>query len=676
MPIKQIPTFYIQALQQKNEPAFSKIIEDVAAGKPKKMPQYQYGSLDYKSFKSVYTSQGWLGRKIIALPKSLWNGIILPIYHFVKAIFIGLAKLSTDGGVYMKLQFYYMRRDFQESFGRFISLFTDKLGLFQIQESQFNKLCYELYQKNPNYTTHEIAAIQKQYPIGNSIYSAESKKTELKLSRLSPIEFQKIIPFLKDEHFSLIPASHLKYLDTSTLVKHFSSIFEGGTVYGCNKFEHLTSDQFAAIVPRLHDNQFQHIPCKYVNLLNFNTLTTDLAQTAIKYSGLALLPSQISSRIGLLDQKNFKGLVSKLNTKQMPLIPLSHLKYVDSSILSSHFEEIFPVGPEEHTKKKFEALSGEQFKSIVYKLTSKNDYYSKIYLSSVPDKFIDLLNYNVLSGSQFLVVLNVLYNPSGVESKLSELSSPNFELIKNKLPLSVYGSIPAKHIASLNYANLTAAQVAALFPTEGSNKTNSKIKFATLASWQIQLIFSKLSDRQLTFITSQQFKDQALTKMYVDRVSPPKPSYTHGGFGAGFTSSYAPPLLSLPILHQNPQNIPLLVVVLDRPPLGISLEALISLVAFPQDLEQVSDPLTELLTSPPTLARDTALLPILLVVLDQVSPLHTQLPHRIPARDTALLPQLLHPTLAQVTGDHMERHHSRRKCLFLIKILSLGIMPL
>lgn len=92
------------------------------------------------TFKKFYTPDGWIGRKIIAIPASI-GGLIQAIYHIVLSIF---AKSQIEKDAYRALA----GLDWDTSAGWISSLFSDDIGLFYIQKAQFYKTCLAIFFKN------------------------------------------------------------------------------------------------------------------------------------------------------------------------------------------------------------------------------------------------------------------------------------------------------------------------------------------------------------------------------------------------------------------------------------------------------------------------------------------------------------------------------------------------
>jgi len=108
--------------------------------------QYQYGHISYTKFSEKYSDNGWESRKIIALPAMLWTGIIMSLYHLTNAI---LQKRENERSA--QINHYLFKRNLQEGYGWLITLINDKQGSYEVQESQFHKICYDKFVERLSY---------------------------------------------------------------------------------------------------------------------------------------------------------------------------------------------------------------------------------------------------------------------------------------------------------------------------------------------------------------------------------------------------------------------------------------------------------------------------------------------------------------------------------------------
>lgn len=124
---------YLLAFQEKH-----------GALEPSEKVLFKHGDVNFEDVKKLYTSEGWLGRKVRALPNALGSGIVKTIYHLAVAVIIGIPGAFFDGGKFFQAQIYKIVRDLQEALGYIVLVFNDRLGLYLIEESQFQKTCYDI----------------------------------------------------------------------------------------------------------------------------------------------------------------------------------------------------------------------------------------------------------------------------------------------------------------------------------------------------------------------------------------------------------------------------------------------------------------------------------------------------------------------------------------------------
>lgn len=108
-----------------------------------KNQQYCYADISYADFSKKYSSEGWGGRKVTAIPQALWSGIIKTIYHLC-TLMLTACFASTS---YRKATAFYAARDLQKGCGHLITFFHDKYGSYLVQESLFHMKCYDQFTK-------------------------------------------------------------------------------------------------------------------------------------------------------------------------------------------------------------------------------------------------------------------------------------------------------------------------------------------------------------------------------------------------------------------------------------------------------------------------------------------------------------------------------------------------
>lgn len=117
--IKFTPTFYLTSIKEdenfKDEEKIFKYAQTHL--------EFKYGHVDRERFNRHYSAEGWLGRKVLALPIAAWALIVKTIYHVAKAILIGIPKIYFDNRRYILAQFLHVGGDLQETYGRLTSIF-------------------------------------------------------------------------------------------------------------------------------------------------------------------------------------------------------------------------------------------------------------------------------------------------------------------------------------------------------------------------------------------------------------------------------------------------------------------------------------------------------------------------------------------------------------------------
>ncbi|MBA3603537.1 MAG: hypothetical protein H0W50_07850 [Parachlamydiaceae bacterium] len=118
----------------------------------KKELKFTNGTADYSVFGKKYDKQSdqvrddgvaqtSLGRKIWAIP-NMAIGIIKTISHLAFSLLLYILKAPSDVSTKYK---FCATRDLEEVYGNFVAIFNDKLGLYHIQQAQFQKKCYHAY---------------------------------------------------------------------------------------------------------------------------------------------------------------------------------------------------------------------------------------------------------------------------------------------------------------------------------------------------------------------------------------------------------------------------------------------------------------------------------------------------------------------------------------------------
>lgn len=97
-------------------------------------------ALDRPLYNDVYNQKGWAARKLQAIPKALYSGVIKSICHLVKAILFVMIGRFESG----KANLFSSARDLQEAAGWIRTLTNDKEGSYLIATATFMKSCYDI----------------------------------------------------------------------------------------------------------------------------------------------------------------------------------------------------------------------------------------------------------------------------------------------------------------------------------------------------------------------------------------------------------------------------------------------------------------------------------------------------------------------------------------------------
>src|SRR5205085_459734 len=118
-------------------------------------PQFQYGTLSYSKFYEEYVHRGvdqgarkaiyFVLRVVSSIPLATWSFVVKTIYHISLVIFNSVKAIFTKDSRGIKANFYHVIRDFQEGTGRLLSIFSQSLGHYLIQQANFNRICYDCF---------------------------------------------------------------------------------------------------------------------------------------------------------------------------------------------------------------------------------------------------------------------------------------------------------------------------------------------------------------------------------------------------------------------------------------------------------------------------------------------------------------------------------------------------
>lgn len=128
----------------------------------KSRAQFSYSQANnYQRFSEKYSSEGWLGRKVWAIPTAAYYAILenIPVIAICLIAFPILC-FTEDFSVVYKHVFFRSVRQMQIGFGCMASLFNDRYGLYHIEEGHFYMTCYKCWSlKNTVYLEGGIYSV-------------------------------------------------------------------------------------------------------------------------------------------------------------------------------------------------------------------------------------------------------------------------------------------------------------------------------------------------------------------------------------------------------------------------------------------------------------------------------------------------------------------------------------
>ncbi len=119
--------------------------------------QFHYGTVTYAQFSLQATSEGWIQRKIVALPFAAIE-LAKTIYFLAQGILTTL----FHGWDASRPCFFHATRAFQGCGGALLVIFHNTWGLFNIQESIFQRDCYNLHSDSVSFLDFALQGNQQE----------------------------------------------------------------------------------------------------------------------------------------------------------------------------------------------------------------------------------------------------------------------------------------------------------------------------------------------------------------------------------------------------------------------------------------------------------------------------------------------------------------------------------
>ncbi|MEM1283047.1 MAG: ankyrin repeat domain-containing protein [Chlamydiota bacterium] len=106
--------------------------------------KFSYKTVSYEDYKKrLYKPEGWIGRKIFAIPKTLIFGTLSTIGDIAKAILLDLPRVLFGNVRPLKETVFRFTRNLEFQFGRIATIFNDRWGKFMMLDSELQTRLYD-----------------------------------------------------------------------------------------------------------------------------------------------------------------------------------------------------------------------------------------------------------------------------------------------------------------------------------------------------------------------------------------------------------------------------------------------------------------------------------------------------------------------------------------------------
>ncbi len=300
--------------------------------------QFQYGSVDYPNYNDYYSSRGWIGRKIYAIPHAFVSGLAFTI----SPLLLGASVLTGNFDKLDAYRFIFIRNA-RETAGQILTLFNDQWGSFHVEEENFHKTCYEYWLErdkssryrsslyygqwvNPkigtisliylaNTQTRDREKIQEQYGLTiifeNLSYNLnlflEEQDPEI-LKRLTlldvaiPLEHSKLkYALLSDLEFGELTACSLgtineeqaAFIRQRLALKKFALPRRSTSKVTLSSLATMTAEDVAMCIETLPNESFRFLRKYQIKQINISTLEINQRESLLRYRFTQLTKDQI-----------------------------------------------------------------------------------------------------------------------------------------------------------------------------------------------------------------------------------------------------------------------------------------------------------------------------------------------------------------------------------------------
>ena len=500
---------------------------------------FQYGDVTLNSFEKKHVSDGWLARKFSAIPYIAWD-----VLQLIYDLFSGL------GGAQDKRSpiSYIAVRDLEEIAGRVVTLFSDKVGAFLVQDALFQKKCYE-YINNPPPKHRAWSATT--LPNGVIIpYEDEAKK-------LSLWDFSHMPKEKKEKK--------IKKFDLDANIQAYDAVFEGGfwaqlsradeqvlracTIYDLKAEQNLLFLQPLEILLTLQVGQIKDLSSRLQQILRDRfssikkeaTLSSDQDILTLPYVDFLNVPASDIDKIVSTLPVDLLALISEQQAKEIDLSKLLKeqlLSFINSHVLSfpevkarfsrltpqllrqldlgsltaADLRALFPAWPHEYLEDsicRLALLPVEQLQAIVKKLDGD-------LVKSICGDQLRQLDLGSFTAAELRDLFPTYPDEDLVKSgeRLASLQVEQLQAIVKKLDRDLAKSISGDQLRQLDLRSFTAAELRDLFPTyPDADKEKSRLRFRSLSGNQVMSILETSSEEMSSWITNEHLADMDVFKI-------------------------------------------------------------------------------------------------------------------------------------------------------------------
>ncbi len=531
--------------------------------------QFCYGTASPKNFYEQYDAVGYgqnaILRKVIAIPYVCTFGLVKTIYHLASALFVGIPQSIQGNRHSLTLSLYCIARDLQESCGWFVTIFSDKVGSYLVQEALFQKECYDIVAndivKQAKYKVSKTIVNEVIYVDGVKIpkFNDALKITLCNFAEMGLEERQTVIEKFElqenievyggEKFFEKLQIANRQSLEMVTIVDlkyppdksalTFALLPEAEFIQlKVEQIQGVSTRQRLFIKTKVH--AYPDEPAKLplpktigeMRLIEFVRTSAkafgpflnpydeqfpvllikdyqlpDLDFTnipAVQINQLFYYNANAKQRFSALSVQQVQSMLNKLGDYQLSLISTTQLKELDFSNMSAdRLNKLFCY--EANQKQRFEALSHQQVQSI---LNNLGDYQLSL-ISNAQLKELDFSN--MVPDS-----LNKLFcYEANQKQRFEALRYQQVQTILNKLGEYQLSLISNIQLSELDFRSMPQDRLNKLFCYE----PNQKMRFRALSSNQVQPLLDKLGEYQLSLISNTQLSELDFTSMSQDRLN-------------------------------------------------------------------------------------------------------------------------------------------------------------